>query len=48
MRVIGLALGAALLAGSAAADEPKVDELIGPTSVSKAQREATIKAARTY
>jgi len=48
MRVIGLALGAALLAGSASAEELKVDELIAPTSVSNAQQEATIKAATAY
>jgi predicted ester cyclase len=48
MRVTALALGAALLAGSASAEELKVDELIAPTSVSNAQQEATIKAASAY
>jgi predicted ester cyclase len=46
--LFALGLAGAILAGSASADELKVDETIAATAVSNAQQQATIKAASTY
>jgi predicted ester cyclase len=46
--LLALVLAAALWAGPTWSQELKVDDSVVPTSVSTAQQEATIKAARTY